>query len=240
MPPPCAAAWPPCTRCAGRAPPCWWETGCSPAAFRSSLTWPGPTTAAPCPAWWRRICGSEISQSSDRFVLHTSIRRYLRRIAGKTAALFALAFHVGAVESSCEPSLVSGLRRLGYNLGMGFQIIDDVLDFEQSGAEIGKLTGGDLAAGIYTLPTILALKGDDGALARALARRPRSRRAIARTAALVAQRGGIAGARDLARRHTERSRRELCRLPDGERPPGAGHRHREAPPQDILTGNETP
>jgi heptaprenyl diphosphate synthase len=162
-----------------------------------------------------RICGSEISQSSDRFVLHTSIRRYLRRIAGKTAALFALAFHVGAVEGSCGEELVSCLRRLGYNIGMGFQIIDDVLDFEESGAEIGKLTGGDLAAGIYTLPTILALKSDDGALARALARRPGSRRGLARAAALIAERGGLEGARSVAARHMERSRRELCRLPDG-------------------------
>jgi heptaprenyl diphosphate synthase len=161
-----------------------------------------------------RICGSEISQSSDQFVLHTSIRRYLRRIAGKTAALFALAFHVGAVESSCDQTLVSCLRRLGYNLGMGFQIIDDVLDFEEAGTETGKRTGGDLAAGIYTLPTILALRCDDGMLARALVRRPRSRRGLARAAALVAERGGLAGARALAGRHTERSRRELCRLPD--------------------------
>jgi heptaprenyl diphosphate synthase len=163
-----------------------------------------------------RICGSEISQSSDKFVLHTSVRRYLRRIAGKTAALFALAFHVGAVESSCDEKHVSSLRRLGYNLGMGFQIIDDVLDFEEAGTETGKLTGGDLAGGIYTLPTILALQSDDGELARALRRRPRSRRGLARAAALITQRGGLAGARTLAGRHTERSRREICRLPDGD------------------------
>jgi len=163
-----------------------------------------------------RICGSEISQSSDKFILHTSVRRYLRRIAGKTAALFALAFHVGAVESGCDAKVVSCLRRLGYNLGMGFQIIDDVLDFEEAGTETGKPTGGDLAEGIYTLPTILALRSDDGELARALRRRHRSRRGLARTAALIAGKGGLAGAHVLAGNYTERSRRETGRLPDVE------------------------
>lgn len=80
-----------------------------------------------------RICGSEVSQSAERFHPHTSIRRYLRRIAGKTAALFALSFHVGSQESGCSPELCRRLRRIGYCLGMGFQIIDDVLDFEEAG-----------------------------------------------------------------------------------------------------------
>ena len=92
-----------------------------------------------------RICGSEISQSADKYVLNTSVRRYLRRIAGKTAALFALAFHVGAAESGCEAPLAGLLRRLGYNLGMGFQIIDDILDFTRDRSETGKPTGNDLS-----------------------------------------------------------------------------------------------
>jgi heptaprenyl diphosphate synthase len=161
-----------------------------------------------------RICGSEISQSADRFVVHTSVRRYLRRIAGKTAALFALSFFVGAQESSCPAELCGTLRRLGYCLGMGFQIIDDILDFRHAGAESGKPTGSDLAQGIYTLPAILGLRTDDGRLAGALARRSRGRRALARTARLIEERQGITGARELARLYTERSLREIRRLPE--------------------------
>lgn len=163
-----------------------------------------------------RICAGEVSQSAERHLLHTSVRRYLRRIAGKTAALFALSFYVGARESGCAPELCNRLRRIGYCLGMGFQIIDDVLDFDQAGRETGKPTGTDLSEGIYTLPTILALQSDDGALARALGRRPRSRRALSRAAALIDERGGITGARAFAARFTERSRRETCRLPGVE------------------------
>jgi heptaprenyl diphosphate synthase len=160
-----------------------------------------------------RICGSEISQSADRYVVHTSVRRYLRRIAGKTAALFALSFHVGAQEAACAPQLCAVLRRLGYCLGMGFQIIDDILDFRQAGAETGKPTGSDLSQGIYTLPAILGLHHDDGRLAASLARGHRGRWATSRAARLIHDRGGIDGARSFAQAYTERSLREIQRLP---------------------------
>jgi heptaprenyl diphosphate synthase len=160
-----------------------------------------------------RICGSEISQSADRFDPDTSIRRYLRRIAGKTAALFSLSFYVGAHESGCAAHVCSTFRRLGYCLGMGFQIIDDILDFERAGAETGKPTGSDISQGIYTLPTIIALRGDDHKLAAALARRPRRRRALCRVARLIEERGGFEGARLRALQYTERSLREIRRLP---------------------------
>jgi heptaprenyl diphosphate synthase len=125
-----------------------------------------------------RICGSEISQSSDRFVASTSVRRYLRRIAGKTAALFSLSFYVGARESGCPDALSAVLRRLGYCLGMGFQIVDDILDFTDTSTQTGKPSGSDLSQGIYTLPVILGLRADDGRLRSSLARKPRGRRAL--------------------------------------------------------------
>jgi heptaprenyl diphosphate synthase len=163
-----------------------------------------------------RICGSEVTQSAERHAISTSVRRYLRRIAGKTAALFALSFHVGAVESGCSAELSSQLRRLGYCLGMGFQVVDDILDVAGLESMTGKPSGQDLAEGIYTLPTILALKNDDGKLRSALSSRPRSRRALARTATLIRERGGIQAARSVAERYTARSLKEISRLPIGE------------------------
>jgi heptaprenyl diphosphate synthase len=160
-----------------------------------------------------RICGSEISQSADKYVLHTSVRRYLRRIAGKTAALFALAFHVGAVESGCSSALVSVLRRLGYSLGMGFQIIDDILDFTRDDSETGKPTGSDLAQGIFTLPVVLALRSDDGHLAEALSRGSKSRRAVSQATRIVLAGSGIAGARAAAEAYTDRAIRAIEKLP---------------------------
>jgi heptaprenyl diphosphate synthase len=163
-----------------------------------------------------RICGSELAQSADRYIVHTSVRRYLRRIAGKTAALFALSFHVGSQESGSAPQVCTMLRRLGYCLGMGFQIIDDILDFGLAGTETGKPTGSDLSQGIYTLPAILGLLHDDGRLSAALGRRPKGKRAVLRASRLIEHRGGINGARELARAYTERSLREIGRLPPND------------------------
>lgn len=160
-----------------------------------------------------RICGSEISQSTERFSASTSVRRYLRRIAGKTAALFALSFHVGADQAGCPPAQLSALRRLGYNLGMGFQIIDDILDFSPDGAETGKLPGGDLAQGIYTLPVVHALRADDGGLAATLARARRSRRAARRAAVMVTRGDGIRISRCTAERYTRRAMQAVDLLP---------------------------
>ena len=81
-----------------------------------------------------------------------SVRRYLRRVIGKTAVLFALAFHIGAAEAGDNPDArrIEILRRIGYNVGIGFQIIDDVLDLFGDRKTTGKPVGGDLRRGIRT------------------------------------------------------------------------------------------
>jgi heptaprenyl diphosphate synthase len=161
-----------------------------------------------------RICAGEIRQAADRYRVDPSLRRYLRTIAGKTAVLFSLSFHVGARESGCAPAVRDTLRRLGYSLGMGFQVIDDILDLEGTAAQTGKPTGSDLAQGIFTLPVVLGLRADDGRLAEALARSPYSPADLARIVGLISDRGGLEGARRVARAYTERSQREIARLPD--------------------------
>lgn len=176
------------------------------------------------------VCRGEIAETAERFLVTRSVRRYLRRTAAKTAVLFALAFLVGARESGAPEPVVVTLRRLGWCLGMAFQVIDDILDFEAAGRTVGKPVANDLAQGVFTLPVVLALRADDGELARALerrgwtARRPaRARRELARVGALIRGRGGIERARAWARRYTERAKREIARLPAGE-------------PREIIAG----
>jgi heptaprenyl diphosphate synthase len=159
------------------------------------------------------LCTAEIEQDEERFRPSPSVRRYVRMIAGKTAMLFSLACHVGAVEADCDRRTAEILRRVGYDVGIAFQIIDDILDYEGSADLLRKPIGLDVREGLCTLPLVYALAGDDGDLARLLAGGELSDAAIAKVVSLVRERGGIEAARADAGRYTSRALREIGRLP---------------------------
>ena len=83
---------------------------------------------------------------------------YWERIYEKTASLFSTAAESGAVLSGAPEALVQCLKAYGHNLGMAFQIVDDILDFEGTQEEFGKPVGNDLLQGTVTLPTLLLLE----------------------------------------------------------------------------------
>ncbi|NBF40309.1 MAG: polyprenyl synthetase family protein [Spirochaetes bacterium] len=161
-----------------------------------------------------RICEAEIVEAEASGPDEVSLRAYLRRIAGKTALLFALSFHVGASEHDVGAADLRRLRRMGYDIGMGFQIIDDILDLTGDRNRLGKPAGNDLKQGILTAPVILALDRDeDRKLWWMLAADSPDVTAVV---AAVEDRGGLTRARTLARVYTERALREAEYLPEGE------------------------
>ncbi len=163
------------------------------------------------------ICTMEIEQDIDRFKADPSVRRYLRKIMGKTALLFSLACHVGAVEAKAPPAACERLRRAGYDIGMAFQIIDDILDYVGTADRVRKPIGNDLRAGLATLPLICALANDpDGELAALVSSDAFPTAEPAAIINAAAARGGIEGARAYARRYTERGLHEIAKLPKGE------------------------
>ena len=83
---------------------------------------------------------------------------YLRRIYNKTASLFTTAAETGAMLSGAAEPDVEHMHRFGYNLGMAYQVMDDVLDFTSDSEELGKPTCNDLRQGILTLPSIMLLE----------------------------------------------------------------------------------
>lgn len=83
---------------------------------------------------------------------------YELRIYGKTASLFETATESAAVLIGAEPEQVAALSRFGRSLGMGFQIIDDILDFTADEETLGKPVGSDLRSGQITLPALLYLE----------------------------------------------------------------------------------
>jgi len=88
----------------------------------------------------------------------TSEQAYLDVIRCKTAALFAAACRVGAVVAERPRVEEEGLDSYGLNLGIAFQLIDDVLDFSAKQAELGKTIGDDFREGKITLPIILCYR----------------------------------------------------------------------------------
>jgi heptaprenyl diphosphate synthase len=163
------------------------------------------------------ICTQEIEQNSRRFQADITVRGYLRQIMGKTATLFSLACHVGAHESRAPEAVTSRLRRAGYNIGMAFQVIDDILDYAGVEEKVRKPLGNDLKEGVVTLPLICALSLDEtGELRRLTSPENFAQAARDQIISLVGASGGLDEARAYARLYTGRALREIAALPKGQ------------------------
>lgn len=99
----------------------------------------------------------EIEQIKDKYVWDQTLRDYLRRIRRKTALLIASSCKLGAIVSGLNEKDADRVYQYGYNIGMSYQIIDDILDFTSSAKELGKPAGNDLLQGNITLPVLYAM-----------------------------------------------------------------------------------
>jgi len=104
------------------------------------------------------ISSGELRQTFDAFNLEQTRQHYFERVNSKTASLFSLAVQSGAILSQAPEPSVQALKRYGTNLGIAFQIVDDLLDFIGTEKELGKPVGSDLAQGTLTLPAMLLLE----------------------------------------------------------------------------------
>ena len=145
------------------------------------------------------------------------IEHYLTVLADKTGSLIATSAEFGAHFAGVSVEMTEALRRFGEQIGIAFQISDDILDIASDSAESGKTPGTDLREGIATLPVLYALRGDDP-------RDARLRDLVAKpliddtehAEALVLLRGSEAmlDARGTLSAYAERGRAMLDRLPD--------------------------
>jgi geranylgeranyl pyrophosphate synthase len=136
----------------------------------------------------------ETIQRRQRHDAETSVDAYLERCALKTAKLFEAACVLGGGES---------LRDFGSNLGIAFQIVDDILDCTGETIETGKVAGNDLRDGTPTLPLILAAQ-EDSLVRSALAGGPQEG-ALVR----VAETGALERSREIALGYAARARASL-------------------------------
>ncbi|MGI9283902.1 MAG: polyprenyl synthetase family protein [Pseudomonadales bacterium] len=109
------------------------------------------------------IAEGEVLQLTKAGDPATSEAEYLSVIEYKTATLFAAAAQTGAVLAGADHAHEQALRRYGLNMGMAFQLMDDVLDYRGDAASLGKNVGDDLAEGKPTLPLIETMRCADTA-----------------------------------------------------------------------------
>ena len=104
------------------------------------------------------LSSGELYEMAGAYNSSQTREQYLDQIYNKTASLFTTAGEAGAVLSGAPERVAQALKEYGFNLGMAFQIVDDILDFDATREEVGKPVGRDLAQGILTLPAIMAIE----------------------------------------------------------------------------------
>lgn len=104
------------------------------------------------------FASGEIKQASSLFDCELELEEYLLKSYYKTASLIAASTKGAAIFSGVDSSMGKKMYEYGKNLGLSFQIVDDILDFTQSAEQLGKPAGSDLAKGNLTAPVIFALE----------------------------------------------------------------------------------
>jgi geranylgeranyl pyrophosphate synthase len=158
------------------------------------------------------ICAGEVRQQAIRYRYSTSIDEYLLRIEAKTAMLLAACCDIGALIGGLNGEKRAALHDYGRQLGLAFQIADDVLDYMGTADEVGKPIGHDIADGFATLPLMLAK--EDSSVTRRLGSlledgRPLDADAAGQVVELVRKSHGPQRALDQARDHANAAREQL-------------------------------
>ncbi|CCO06988.1 polyprenyl synthetase family protein [Desulforamulus hydrothermalis] len=163
-----------------------------------------------------KMCEGEIHQISTAFKADQSWRDYFYRIERKTALLIAASCQLGAVAAGAPVQDRQRLRRFGHQLGMAFQITDDVLDMVADQSLLGKPLGGDLRQGILTMPVLYSLeKSPQRRRLRELVEIPnKTDDQVKEAIDIIKEAGGIEFSFEVARRYIDKAKNNLALLPD--------------------------
>ena len=156
----------------------------------------------------------EISQAGALFNCDVTLEGYLEKSHNKTASLIAASCKSAAVFSEVSEDVKMDMYEYGKHLGLAFQIVDDILDFTQSEAQLGKPKGQDLASGNLTAPCIFAL-GRNPRLRELIETQFADPKDLAEAIEIVNE-SGIEDARRLAREEADMALAALKGLPEGK------------------------
>ena len=104
------------------------------------------------------LSSGQLMECFNSYNCNQDHKAYEERIYRKTASLFYTAAKSGAILGGALKPVIEAMTRYGYNVGMAFQIVDDILDVRGNAEEIGKPVGNDLLQGVLNLPAIMLLE----------------------------------------------------------------------------------
>jgi octaprenyl-diphosphate synthase len=108
------------------------------------------------------ISSGEIGQFRGSYNFNQKRENYFQRIYRKTGSLFSLSTQSGAILGEAPEESVAIMKEYGDNLGIAFQIVDDILDFTSTEEKMGKPVGSDLIQGTLTLPAMMVIERNPG------------------------------------------------------------------------------
>jgi len=163
------------------------------------------------------LCQGQVAEVRAAFDVGRTQEDYTRAISGKTAALMATSCRIGAITGGLPPNQVDAFTTFGRSFGMIFQVRDDILDVIGSDAELGKPAGQDLAEGIYTLPTLLALADPVvGPELKPMLGQPLDQIERDRACSIVASSCGVPASVAVARRYAEEAAEAAASCPSAD------------------------
>ncbi len=157
------------------------------------------------PRTMEKICMGELLQSINNRNFALSGNGYLRIIAGKTAALFEGSFLAGAMLGESSRDEAKKYAKIGWHLGMIFQLSDDCMDYESTAQQAKKPVLSDFEQGVVTLPLIVAMNNKPDLRERASV----GKISKEEVRSVVVEQGGLAFTRRISRLYYERAMRLL-------------------------------
>lgn len=174
------------------------------------------TIATLCEGEIREVQGSRGALPPDVPRLDAGLEHYLAVVSEKTASLIATSCRLGPLLAGCAPAEIEASARYGWNVGMAFQLSDDILDIASNAETSGKTPGTDLREGVRTLPVLYALESEpDGELAALLDRDVLDDTDVDRALALLRGNRALDRARDTANGYAQAAVDELEVFEDG-------------------------
>jgi len=159
------------------------------------------------------IAEGEVKQLTTQNNLDTTLNDYQAVIEGKTASLFAAACEVGPVIAGKNQITQKAMRDYGMALGMAFQIIDDILDYEPARVKLGKNIGDDFKEGKMTAPVLFAREEDPPFWRRTLAERHQREDDFEYAQMLIEKAEALQKSRALAQDYGDQALSALAALP---------------------------